>query len=1004
MGKELDDLLRRAAQWLAQGGPLSSPAARSESIAIDAPGVSHEDAKTDTALEAKGEEPAGTLRMDTAFDYITNIQHAAAEEPKSAKGVISIALTDIKVLHGLVNVVVTQGIIPGLSEGVGVPLSLRSKRKIPEPKRDPELNRGTLQRAVRGLYDVLVQRDDVAYLVVTGPFHADILCGSIQLANGPLASTTVKTEPGKMSDRQVFEAFEAMFRSYDLFETYTALLRPGAPRWFVETVTRQLAMIPLRRRDGLQALIEFVAGLHDAGGEVSLKQLEMAVRVLKTVPKGMQVEEVSTTLGRQFAHLLASGDDSMTTAATHIVCELSTQKPAIVKGLQTLLTHSLNPADDAIALAGDESESVIVTEKELSIALAALSALVKSASAGEFLRRIADDIVVPLWILTNYLKATRRPAQQVIDLLAHLVVQVAQATANAETNASTRTAKLLDMVVRSLLMESDGVCGGNQWIFRGAADGGVELRRTKEMPSKNPLHVFQLLTDRVETLNDLLTAVANQKDAGGAGSNSLGELFVVVLRRWIQRSSRETDSPESLLDPFGALVDVRLLEQMAEKHKTHLLRDPRQIIEIVVSIVSNYALASEDGRSVSPAKLESGADPAAEAISSLLEAGATPARSTRASQNGARRPRSESDLANITAPRPMLDTEVDSDDDDDVLAGGDSDDEDPEDDTVEVIKLCLSLITGLLVDELENPEDLKLLLTVESHVKWIADKGPATLQSQARRTLKSLQTPHDVLGATFEGSSSSQQVYNKAVEALDDPIVPIKAHAMHVIRGLVLAKDPVVTLEAGLKIYLSQLSDPDSFIYLNSIKGLEALAESFSYRKVMPAVLGYYADSQKLVDERLRAGEALLRFIERNDQALDNDSTRELAETLVTMISQRKKTTEDTRLRMSAMSLLASLCEHNPRGLGPYLRDAVDVAVGVLTFESGEDMAVMRRSAVVLLAGLAQSLPSLNEFPSDFVQIVMNRLRTVSGTDSDPLARSQAGTALATIQSRLTGS
>jgi hypothetical protein len=384
------------------------------------------------------------------------------------------------------------------------------------------------------------------------------------------------------------------------------------------------------------------------------------------------------------------------------------------------------------------------------------------------------------------------------------------------------------------------------------------------------------------------------------------------------------------------------------------------------------------------------ADSVADPVLSLVE------KSTRQQPPG----NFESNVRIDCRPTPSISGETDSNE-------GDSDDEDPEDEAVEVVKLCLSLITGLLVDELDSPDDLQLMLTVEPHVEWIANKGPSSVQHLAQRTLKALKDPHDILSGAFDDRpSESAESFKNAVAALDDPIVPIRAHALHVIRQLVLQKDPVVSFEAGLKIYLSQLADSDSFIYLNAIKGLEALAETFTYKKVLPAVLGFYADHENSLDERLRAGEAVERLIERNDRALDAESTTALAEILITIVSRRSGvTSQDNRMRMSAMSLLASVSKLNPLALGPYLGDVVDVAVGVLTFETGndDDSTIMRRSAVFLLASLAEGLPSLDEFPSGAVRTVMTRLRAVYETDSDPLARSQAGSALSIVQSRLTG-
>jgi hypothetical protein len=79
--------------------------------------------------------------------------------------------------------------------------------------------------------------------------------------------------------------------------------------------------------------------------------------------------------------------------------------------------------------------------------------------------------------------------------------------------------------------------------------------------------------------------------------------------------------------------------------------------------------------------------------------------------------------------------------------------------------------------------------------------------------------------------------FDQAMKDLTDPMLPVRAHGLIVLRRLVLEKDPAALsrLDVICNIFHSQLRDTDSYVYLNAIYGLSALAD---VRSLLALVLG----------------------------------------------------------------------------------------------------------------------------------------------------------------------
>ncbi|KAJ3158300.1 transmembrane and coiled-coil domains-containing protein 7 [Geranomyces michiganensis] len=247
-----------------------------------------------------------------------------------------------------------------------------------------------------------------------------------------------------------------------------------------------------------------------------------------------------------------------------------------------------------------------------------------------------------------------------------------------------------------------------------------------------------------------------------------------------------------------------------------------------------------------------------------------------------------------------------------------------------------------------------------------------------------------------EGDSTKQrtaeEILAEGLKELGDDLLPVRAHGMHLIRRLVLAKDPVLhqRLAEVTGIFLDQLKDEDSFIYLNAVKGLSSLTDVYPAETLSRIALRYN-DSALNLDYRLRVGEALLQTIQRCGEAFAKYSPKILPPILHVLHSPT------TELRSSALSLLACAAETAPLALFPFLQQIIDYIRNLLLLETKTPET--RRGAVVLLLSLVRGLgPDLfRVLDGQEVQAIGGQLEVVEATDADELTRLHARTALADL-------
>ncbi|KAI8816084.1 armadillo-type protein [Fimicolochytrium jonesii] len=311
----------------------------------------------------------------------------------------------------------------------------------------------------------------------------------------------------------------------------------------------------------------------------------------------------------------------------------------------------------------------------------------------------------------------------------------------------------------------------------------------------------------------------------------------------------------------------------------------------------------------------------------------------------------------------------------------------------ESVSLGLALLTAVIDARVDDPESDKgmqpvfdELLTILQTFREHPDESVRGMAMELR-VLVVTRASGLTAGDGPAAPQSSAETLQTALKDVGDELLPVRAYGMHVIRNLVLARDDLVADRIGdvTDVFLAQLRDDDSFIYLNAIKGLSALTDAYP-SLTLHAITTRYTTPTLPLDYRLRIGEALLQTIQRLGTAFAKYAPEILPPVLRTLHDSHPE------LRGSALGLLGMLAETSPYALIPYIHQLLSYTDSLLTLET--DTAPTRRAAVALLVGLVRG------FKGDIVsQVGVEGVRRIKGMlgrcegDADGVVRGHAGVA-----------
>ncbi|KAG9317662.1 hypothetical protein JVU11DRAFT_1873 [Chiua virens] len=190
-----------------------------------------------------------------------------------------------------------------------------------------------------------------------------------------------------------------------------------------------------------------------------------------------------------------------------------------------------------------------------------------------------------------------------------------------------------------------------------------------------------------------------------------------------------------------------------------------------------------------------------------------------------------------------------------------------------------------------------------------------------------------------------QEIYQKALKLLQDPILPVRAHGLLLLRQLVSSRPltSASTTDAALvpaimSIFMQSVQDDDSYIFLNAVQGLSAMVDTFG-KDVLRNLLETYTHnlsatsvgtfSKQDVDAKVRVGEALGQVIRRCGSALGL-----YADIIVPrLISVFRSSYAPTVLRTSAVSLLTQCVKTSMVSVIGYVDDLATSMIDFLQIE-----------------------------------------------------------------------
>lgn len=187
---------------------------------------------------------------------------------------------------------------------------------------------------------------------------------------------------------------------------------------------------------------------------------------------------------------------------------------------------------------------------------------------------------------------------------------------------------------------------------------------------------------------------------------------------------------------------------------------------------------------------------------------------------------------------------------------------------------------------------MPVLENIFSLLESLSRSDTPSIKSLAREARMVLTARLASTSSTKRTSSESdgenaQEIYQKALKLLQDPILPVRAHGLLLLRQLVT---PTTTRDstratitdaalapAILSIFLQSIQDDDSYVFLNAVQGLAAMVDGFG-KDVLKSLVLEYVDgldglgagnlTQQDLDTKLRVGEALGLVIRRCGDAL----------------------------------------------------------------------------------------------------------------------------------------
>ena len=887
------------------------------------------------------------------MDQLIQVQEASLESRVGENSsLITISLHDLKTFGKLVNTIVILGVYPALSAfHIGIPFAKRKLKDTTDKSRpahiaklEPSPAMELLLLLYEKFYILFQTRSDVTDLLSKGTGFTDFLTIAIALITIPRCNNINNKNDNKNgnSEEQIilqFRGVEKIAETYELLQTYSLLLTTPSPSYFKQFVMQKIQTLPYDapRGDGLLTLIEYVLGLREQE-DIDITKFDQVANVVLLKPKEIKTTDYFTSIGKQSYNLLVNiNRPHVASCVTYIMEKLWERNKLVVNDffLQQIW-RVFEPREKKKSLSNTKNENllVLVSEKEFNNGINVLISISRKGLEASLYHAVMEPVILPLWGYYLFLKKNGKSVEIISTILTSYFTVIKDFDENSFTG--------VDKIRKNLLFD-----GGNEekWKYEVGANGLPQIvKRTAEFTSQSKeVKLTKFIEDIDFACTNFVTLLKDVDD------EIVHAIFIETLKQWLSgnKGNGASTSPgagagagvgsgynfvlgETGQNPFIKLMDLKVLEGIGETFKESLARTPHEMLTIVYSFLENLPDEADSMQGINTTK------------------------------------------------------DADSDDEGDENFSDENEKE-------SLLPVLLELLSAILTesDVVIDKSSSALLLKIKTSLSNIMDEG---LNSNVKSSAEALQQRiTNLLSGEIATASNEidaqKTMLSRAITSLNDPLVPIRAHGLYLLRQLVEMRSEVISLDFVINLHLVQLKDPEPYIYLNVIKGLGALIE-WEEIPVLKILCGLYRSKDTELDERLRIGEVLLKYIQLANETFAGESAELVVESTLSVIRTHD---EDNRIRMSAMSLLGICCKVHPLGLIGHLEAALDCAIGILNLETSKEQAIMRRAAVMLIQDLIIGTSETDkvEFPKKYQRQISTLLKYVEHTDNDIFVREQ---------------
>lgn len=837
---------------------------------------------------------------------------------------LPISLHDMKYMDQLSALLIIHSIDANITSKLCIPTELRRLKSFKKDDkafivpRDLVPNFTILKQILNFLYDILTTNDSNDYLrsiIVKGPIYTNLYLGFLQLHIAYPQDNDISMKLNVVEDCQ---------DTYSLFTLYTLLTQCIELSDGKAFILNQLTTLPIRRNtDGLISLIDCILGVRE-DEQIDNEKLQRVNKIILSKPKNIPNKLYLTKLFDQiYDGMTYVNRPVLINCLNGIITEFFYKNKKIIRDFLFKKIYevlfNIPTQDHSMKELNDMFNVLISLSKNISTDL--IVDLTVGLDDKQFYLNIwiyclfllRNQKVDPL-IANSLKKENNSPYYEVILSLLQTFIIV------------TEDYSILNDISLNLLNFDH-----EDWEYKIDLETQLPYISKKTAKDTNTDNIIDSLTkpkeDKMETMSKLFKDMDLAVDLFMNLLNLINnaeevtKIFLAILSRWIQNTSTSPNNSidsEDMSKNLLIIIDLKILQKMNQDFKADLVKNKRDVLIMIAKLL---------------------------------------------------------DFVNVKG---GLEEEEESED---KVEDADSDDEDDED--VETPSTALQIIIELLQLILSEPfhsnnnsntETKELLLDINS--KLGSQTNQLIAITDIKMKIEKYVTQESVVTNSVDESGIDQEILNRALINLSDNLAPIRVHGLTELRQLIVKKSPVISIARVIQVHLTNLKNPDPFVYLNAIKGLVMLTE-IEPKETLPILIDFYnnGDKRNKVDDILRVGEVMVNYIQRENKLFEGEIANKIIDICLNKVREHGKL--DNRLRMSAMSILGVCFQVNALGIKSRIREILDCVFGILMMETGEmnkkvdnsinptTSFVMRRSAVHLIHDLLYN-GDMSLFPPEY--------------------------------------